>query len=72
MEVLQWALANGCPWDEDTCFCAEQSGHTEVKGQPCAKCYEPVLANYVLQLLYEAGMILAQNCLGARIAANRP
>jgi hypothetical protein len=22
LEVLQWARANGCPWDERTCQCA--------------------------------------------------
>jgi len=28
--VLQWARANGCPWDEDTCTSAAQGGHLEV------------------------------------------
>jgi hypothetical protein len=33
LEVLQWAHANGCPWDEDTietCECAAKGGHLEV------------------------------------------
>jgi hypothetical protein len=27
--VLQWARANGCPWDEGTCAAAARGGHTE-------------------------------------------
>ena len=31
LEVLQWARANGCPWDEyNTCSAAERRGHLEV------------------------------------------
>ena len=30
LEVLQWARANGCPWDEDTCSMAAHNGHLEV------------------------------------------
>tara|TARA_B110000977_G_scaffold6923_1_gene9628 strand:- start:25726 stop:26136 length:411 start_codon:yes stop_codon:yes gene_type:complete len=30
LEVLQWARANGCPWDEQTCAGAAQGGHLEV------------------------------------------
>ena len=30
LEVLQWARANGCPWDEDTCSAAANRGHLEV------------------------------------------
>jgi hypothetical protein len=28
--VLQWARANGCPWDEDTCTAAAKYGHLEL------------------------------------------
>jgi hypothetical protein len=30
MEVLQWARANGSPWDEWTCTKAARNGHLEV------------------------------------------
>ena len=30
MHVLQWAHENGCPWNEDTCWCAAQGGHLHV------------------------------------------
>ena len=30
LEVLQWARANGCPWDEETCAFATIGGHLEV------------------------------------------
>ena len=30
LEVLRWARANGCPWDEATCASAAESGHFEV------------------------------------------
>ena len=30
LEVLQWARANGCPWDEKTCSSAARGGHLEV------------------------------------------
>jgi hypothetical protein len=30
LEVLQWARANGCPWDEKTCLGAAEGGHLEV------------------------------------------
>jgi hypothetical protein len=30
LEVLQWARANGCPWDGDTCTIAAERGHLEV------------------------------------------
>ena len=30
LEVLQWARANGCPWDEETCREAAEGGHLEV------------------------------------------
>ena len=30
LEVLQWARANGCPWDEYTSHVAAQGGHLEV------------------------------------------
>jgi hypothetical protein len=30
MEVLQWARANGCPWDWRTCATAAYNGHLEV------------------------------------------
>ena len=26
-QVLQWARANGCPWDESTCAAAAEQGH---------------------------------------------
>jgi hypothetical protein len=28
--VLQWARANGCEWDEDTCYWAARGGHLAV------------------------------------------
>ena len=28
--MLQWARANGCPWDSYTCHCAAENGHLEV------------------------------------------
>jgi len=28
--VLKWARANGCPWDEVTCWNAAKYGHLEV------------------------------------------
>ena len=30
LEVLQWARANGCPWDETTCEAAVARGHLDV------------------------------------------
>merc|ERR1719389_156775 len=30
LEVLQWARAHGCPWDEVTCALAAENGHLEV------------------------------------------
>jgi hypothetical protein len=30
LEVLQWARANGCPWDERTCVFAAAGGRLEV------------------------------------------
>ena len=30
LEVLQWARANGCPWDEMTCSRAAEGGHLEL------------------------------------------
>jgi hypothetical protein len=30
LEMLQWALANGCPWDERACTMAARGGHLEV------------------------------------------
>ena len=27
---LQWAQANDCPWDEETCALAANNGHLEV------------------------------------------
>jgi hypothetical protein len=30
LEVLQWARANGCPWDKETCRLAAMGGHLEV------------------------------------------
>jgi hypothetical protein len=30
LEVLKWARANGCPWNEDTCAQAAWGGHLEV------------------------------------------
>jgi hypothetical protein len=30
LSVLQWARANGCPWDNDTVVAAETHGHFEV------------------------------------------
>ena len=30
LEVLQWAHANGCPWDAGTCMFAAKGGHLKV------------------------------------------
>ena len=30
LEVLQWARAHGCPWDEMVCKEAAANGHREV------------------------------------------
>jgi len=30
MEVLQWARAHDCPWDEDTCAYAAENGQLQV------------------------------------------
>jgi hypothetical protein len=30
LNVLQWARANGCPWDENTCSEAASNGHLDV------------------------------------------
>ena len=30
LEVLQWARANGCPWNKWTCAFAARHGHLEV------------------------------------------
>jgi hypothetical protein len=30
LEMLQWARANGCPWNEDTCSNAAGAGHLHV------------------------------------------
>ena len=29
LHILQWARANGCDWDEDTCSAAAEAGHLE-------------------------------------------
>ena len=28
--MLQWARANGCPWDKETCSYAARGGHLEM------------------------------------------
>jgi hypothetical protein len=33
---MQWARANGCPWDEDTCGAAAQGGQLKVLQWACA------------------------------------
>ena len=41
LEVLQWAIANGCPWTTETLAFARENGHNEVfqwardNGYPC-------------------------------------
>src|ERR1700733_3597535 len=30
VQTLQWARANGCPWNENTCAYAAENGHLEV------------------------------------------
>ena len=30
LEVMQWARANGCPWDSLTCAYAAEGGYLEV------------------------------------------
>ena len=30
MDILQWAMANGAPWDEDTCAYAAANGYFEI------------------------------------------
>jgi hypothetical protein len=30
LEILQWARANGCPWNEYTCSYAARNGHLEI------------------------------------------
>ena len=30
LEVVQWAHANGCPWDEEVCLQAARGGHLAV------------------------------------------
>ena len=30
LELLQWARANGCLWNEDTCWMAAGGGHLEM------------------------------------------
>ena len=30
LKVLQWARANGCPWDERTCISAAEGGHLHI------------------------------------------
>ena len=30
LEVLRWARANGCQWDERTCYAAAERGHLDV------------------------------------------
>lgn len=30
LALLQWLLANGCPWSENTCFMAAQYGHLHI------------------------------------------
>jgi hypothetical protein len=30
LDVLQWARANGCPWDWKTCIAAAEGGHLDV------------------------------------------
>ena len=30
LEILQWARANDCPWDANTCLRAAGGGHLEV------------------------------------------
>ena len=30
LAVLQWARAQGCPWDESTCLWAAENGHLAV------------------------------------------
>lgn len=35
LDVLKWARANGCPWDERTCSNAASGGHLEVLKYAC-------------------------------------
>ena len=30
LDVIKWARANDCPWDEDICSLAAQRGHLDV------------------------------------------
>mmetsp|Transcript_15679 Transcript_15679/g.35307 ORF Transcript_15679/g.35307 Transcript_15679/m.35307 type:complete len:105 (-) Transcript_15679:63-377(-) len=30
LEILKWARAHGCPWDESTCSLASDGGHLEI------------------------------------------
>jgi hypothetical protein len=39
--VLQWAVANGCPWDEHTCASAAEEGHQQATiNCTCSRGYE--------------------------------
>ena len=46
LAVLQWARANGCPWNEDTCAFAARGGQLVVlewaraNGCPCVGCVD--------------------------------
>ena len=53
LEVLKWARAHGCPWDESTCVnatYAAKKGHLEVfkwaraRGCPCSAATERIFA----------------------------
>ena len=30
LEILKWARANGCPWNEKTCSHAAMNGHLDI------------------------------------------
>ena len=47
LEVLQWARANGCPWNEWTCFQAAQCGHLDVLQWALANGCPPTVQWYV-------------------------
>jgi len=76
IEVLQWARANGCPWDKRTCHAAAEVGHLEVlqwacaNGCPCDEKQLHIAAGMgheaVLRVLIEAGADVNKAIKGGR------
>ena len=55
LTVLQWARAQGCPWDEDTCIMAGTNGHLKVlQWAVIHGCPSEIIPDYIRLFLQDA------------------